>query len=251
MSTSTDPILDTTATFDSVTFDCWGTLIYEVDGSAGKRARAAIFAEAAQHYGRDIDEAEAAAILARGWDRHWAFAAQGRVTDSFDMATWALQALDLDRPERRWKLGHTLGSASLQQEIVPLAGAAETLEALARQGTRIALICDTGFSPGYVVREILDRHGLLKHLEVQIFSNETGIPKPNIRAFHSALSALGVDPCKSAHVGDRLATDILGGQRVGMSTIRIKEQLDDPADLPDANHVVHDHLELQTLLGLR
>ncbi len=44
-----------------------------------------------------------------------------------------------------------------------------------------------------------------------------GKPEPGI--FQQALARLGVDPAEAVMLGDRLSTDILGGQRAGLRTI--------------------------------
>ena len=68
--------------------------------------------------------------------------------------------------------------ASHSGRVESLAGARETLAALRERGVPTALICDTGLTPGRVVRAHLERHGLLAHLDVQVFSDEEGVPKP-------------------------------------------------------------------------
>jgi putative hydrolase of the HAD superfamily len=102
-----------------------------------------------------------------------------------------------------------------------------------------------------VVRQLLERAGLLALLEVQVFSDEAGVPKPHKQVFRAALDPLGVDPQHAVHVGDLRHTDIHGARAMGMGTIRINDHHDDQSALPDADAVVQSHTELQTILGIR
>ncbi len=101
------------------------------------------------------------------------------------------------------------------------AGAAETLEALSARGLRLALICNTGRTPGTMLRIVLERLGLRRFLSVLTFSDEVGLRKPHAEIFLRTLSALGVPPSHAAHVGDDLTTDIAGARGVGMRAIHL------------------------------
>jgi putative hydrolase of the HAD superfamily len=174
----------------------------------------------------------------------------GVASGSQEIASWALEGLGLEDGAAAKDLGEVFAEASLQEDIRPLDGARETLETLARQGIRRALICDTGFSPGRVVRKILESAGLLEFLEVQIFSDEAGVPKPNPRVFRLALDPFGVEPNGAVHVGDLRRTDVAGARAVGMGSIRIRWHQDDQSEHPDADVVADSHVHLRELLGL-
>jgi putative hydrolase of the HAD superfamily len=175
----------------------------------------------------------------------------GVATGSREVALWALGALGLREPHPA--LEHLVAvyeEASHSSRVEALAGALDTLLALERLGVRRALVCDTGLTPGRVVRRHLERLGLLELLEVQIFSDEVGVPKPDPHAFHSALRPLGVAPGRALHVGDLLATDVAGARALGMRTVRIHARHDDASELPEADFVVGSHDELLQVLGL-
>lgn len=237
-------------TLRAVTFDCWGTLIYERDVAAGGRARAELLVDTLKQLNVEAELESCEAVLNGVWDRHWELAKQEIETDSLAMAGWALESFGIPDPQAAQRLGQALARVSLGQDIVALDGAAHTLEELARRGIRRGLICDTGFSPGHVVRELLARHGLLELLEVQVFSNEAGVPKPNPRVFHTALSALSIEAQQALHVGDRLRTDVAGARGVGMWSVRITDQFDDPAEIAEADGIAASHTELRELLGI-
>jgi 4-nitrophenyl phosphatase len=57
------------------------------------------------------------------------------------------------------------------------------------------------------------------------------IGKPKRHMFDAALAAMGADPIHTAMIGDRLETDILGGQRVGLRTILVLTGVSNEATL--------------------
>ena len=234
----------------AVTFDCWGTLIYEPAREAGELARRRIFRRALAKNGVEVTDEAARDALREVWKRHWQQWQAGVSTDATDMASWGLEACGIRDPAAVEQLGRELAEASLEQEVLALDGARDTLEQLAQHNIRRALICDTGYSPGRVVRQLLEREGLLEFLEVLIFSNEAGVPKPSPLVFQAALDPLEVEPAYALHVGDLRRSDIAGARGMGMRSVRIRWQNDDASDLPDADAVVDSHAHLRELLQL-
>lgn len=236
----------------AVTFDCWQTLLVERDSTPAIALRGEALQRAARHTGRALSRRGAGEILDAGWrrlDRLWR---AGQNAGSDEMARWALEALGVEPLEigsLQAELATSLSEASLASDICALDGAAETLDTLARARVPCALICDTGYTPGRVVRRLLERVDLLRGLEAQIFSNEVGVPKPAAAIFDAALDALGVDARASVHVGDLKRTDVAGARARGMSTVRIRQTHDDPARLSEADVVVDSHCDLRAALA--
>src|SRR5215831_12557939 len=225
----------------AVTFDCWNTLIRERGGDAAARLRVAALLEAARACGREPSAEQAAAAIRAAHAHHLALWSQGVGSGSPEMAVWALASLEVSDAAATRRLGDRFEEAGLANDIEPLPGALDTLERLAARGVRIGLVCDTGFSGGRVVRRLLERVGLLGHLEAQVFSNEVGVPKPDRRMFETALTPLGVAPAAAIHVGDLRSTDVAGGRGMGMGTVRIRAAFDDRSALADADAVVDAH----------
>lgn len=101
------------------------------------------------------------------------------------------------------------------------AGAEKVLATLEERGMALALICNTGRTPGRMLRIVLDRLGLSHHLSILTFSDEVGLRKPHAEIFLRTLAALGVPPARAAHVGDDVATDVAGARGVGMRAIHL------------------------------
>jgi FMN phosphatase YigB (HAD superfamily)/predicted kinase len=233
----------------AVTFDCWNTLIYEANWERAHARRVDALTRAAVEAGRATTREEASAAFDAGWEHQMACWRDGIRSGAREVAIHALRELDLLEPHPA--LEHLVGEyeeASHSGQVLAIEGARECLADLARAGIRRALICDTGLTPGRVVRQHLERLGLLEYLEICIFSDEVGAPKPDTRVFHAALTPLGVQADLAIHVGDLRRTDVAGGRAIGMGTIRIRTQHDDTSDLPEADTVVDSHSELRTTL---
>ena len=235
----------------AVTFDCWNTLIREQDFAVARAQRLAALRDAVDRHGKALDAAALEAALAGAHRRHIDLWCAGIGSGSREMASWALAVAGIEDPAEAAALSRHFEDAGLAGEIEVLPGAGETLERLASAGLRLALVCDTGFSPGRVVRQLLAPGGLLGFLEVQVFSDEIGVPKPHARMFEAALGPLGAAPAAAAHVGDLRPTDVAGGRAFGMGTLRLRAAYDDCSDHPDADAIVDSHAEVLALLWER
>ncbi|HEX9697415.1 MAG TPA: HAD family hydrolase [Actinomycetota bacterium] len=226
----------------AVTFDCWGTLIFESDFVRGRELRVAAVAELT---GLAADEA--GALLQRAWQRHhdaWTAQRQhGAEGIARDVCAEVGAGADA-----RTVLVRRLEEASLACEVAMVPGARETLGAIKGAGLGTALICDTGFSPGRVVRELLGRHGLTDHLDALVFSDEVGVPKPDAKMFSAALTAIGGGP--AVHIGDLRRTDVAGARAAGLGSVRFRGIYDDPSEHPEADAVIDELPHLLGLLGL-
>lgn len=248
----TGPQISNHPALQAVTFDCWQTLLVERDSAPAVALRAEALQTAASRTGRALSRRGATEILDAGWRRHDELWRAQRAVGAREMARWSLQAIGLEGPEIEAlhpEFETALAEASLAADIRALDGAPETLDVLAAAGVRCAVVCDTGYSPGRVVRKLLDRAGLLTGLAAEIFSDEVGVPKPGAAIFQAALDALGADPARSVHVGDLKRTDVAGARSLSMRTVRIRQTHDDTARLPEADCVVDSHAELRAALA--
>jgi len=235
----------------AVTFDCWQTLIVEERWEVAHGLRVAALESAANTAGRTLAPGVAGRAFDAAWGRHMDLWTREVATGAREVAHWALEELGIAPTDAAFEpLHQALEEASHSGHVRAIEGARETLERLRDAGVGCALICDTGLTPGRVVRELLDRHGLLAPLGATIFSDEWSLPKPHPRIFRAALEALDVAPEHAVHVGDLRRTDVAGGRAAGMGTIRIRATHDDDTPLADADHVVDSHAALRRTLGL-
>jgi putative hydrolase of the HAD superfamily len=235
----------------AVTFDCWNTLLREEDWREAHRRRTDALLHAARETGARVEAEQATAAFDRAWQRHIDLWEQGVASGARDVAGWAMEALGALTHGATFELlvAH-FEHASHSSRVVPVDGAVETVERLAAAGVPCALVCDTGLTPGRVVREHLERLGMIPGLRAQLFSDEVGVPKPNPKIFHAALVALGVAPGGAFHVGDLRRTDVAGARGLGMTSVRLTAAHDDGSPLPEADHVAASHADLRALLGV-
>jgi putative hydrolase of the HAD superfamily len=235
----------------AVTFDCWNTLLRERDWREAHKRRVEGLLHAAHASDVPSSRKQAGDAFDRAWQRHMDLWEQGVASGAREVAGWAMA--ELGAPTQGAALEQLVAhfeNASHSSFVLPVEGAVETVERLASSGVPCALICDTGLTPGRVVRQHLARLGLLEGLRAQLFSDEVGVPKPSPRIFHAALGALGVAAEGAFHVGDLRRTDVAGARGVGMASVRLRAVFDDPADFPEADRVVSSHAELRVALGV-
>ena len=127
----------------------------------------------------------------------------------------ALQVDSIDE-ETLHALEHAYANAGVEIPPSLVRGAADILPELKRRGYLLGLISNTGRTPGYALRTILERMGLLGHFDAMVFSNEHGECKPQRSIFEALRQSLGVDFQEMLFVGDNLYVDVHGAQRCGM-----------------------------------
>lgn len=229
----------------AVTFDFWNTIARVPDGAMREARHRAITAACAQS-GFEVE----AARLAEGleemrvrWETSWA---EGVHLHPRKGAEMLVRALGAEEAAGALVAEAFLGAIrEVELELAPQIG--PTLHALGEQGARLGIVCDVGFSSGALLRDLLEREGLLRHFDGWSFSDETGHYKPAPQAFEAALDSLGAKPSETMHVGDLRRTDVAGAAALGMRTVRYRGMHDDAGEGPEADFVVDSHLELVEL----
>lgn len=111
--------------------------------------------------------------------------------------------------------------APFAESLRPIAGAAETLRALAGSGLRLGLVSNVPL-PGALYRAVLERHGLAGPIEVVEFSYDSGHRKPSPYMLRSALEQLEMPNDRALMVGDRKESDVAAGRAAGTATVWIR-----------------------------
>lgn len=211
-----------------ITFDLWNTLIRDVAGGGVARARKRIDATTAilSECGVDCTKEKVEAVY---WDSQQKFETvrtrgldtdfETQLDDFLDSIKPGLSA-SLD-PEGKERVSERHLNAFLEHPPALMPGVLETLATLTDEGYRIALICNSGTTPGSLARKFLSDIGIAQYLLHLTFSDEERIAKPAPSLFLDTLEAIRVEAGESVHVGDRPETDILGAQRVGMKAVLI------------------------------
>jgi len=98
----------------------------------------------------------------------------------------------------------------------------EVLAELRKKGYKLGIITNTITSREEHVRIALRKIDAEKYFDVILTSVDVGHEKPDERIFMTALRALKVKPHEAMMVGNRISTDIVGGNRMGMKTVLLK-----------------------------
>jgi putative hydrolase of the HAD superfamily len=103
---------------------------------------------------------------------------------------------------------------SLTESTLP-----QTLAALRRAGRRIAIVSNTGFVSGQLVREALGHLGLAELVDHTIFSDEVGHAKPGREIFQKLAALSGTTEAEILHIGDHPVADYSGARAAGMCAL--------------------------------
>ena len=198
----------------------------------------------------DLSEDEGRRLLEDAWARHDEAWKQVETFGPGRMAAYCLEAKGIFDDDRIAKLTEEFELASTTSGIEAVEGAKGTLKTLREKGIRLGLVCDTGFTPGRVVRERLEECELEEYLEVLCFSDEVGVPKPGHEIFAKALAELGVRPPEALHIGDLKRTDIAGAHDIGMHAVRFRGVHNDKTDATEAETVIDRHEQILEVIGL-
>jgi putative hydrolase of the HAD superfamily len=115
-------------------------------------------------------------------------------------------------------------------------GAHETVDALRTRGIKLALVTN-GDGPGQ--RAKIERFALANRFDHVQIEGEHGFGKPEERAYHHALEALGAAPQEAWIVGDNLEWEVAAPQALGLYAIWCDHDGD---GLPAGTTVVPDRI---------
>lgn len=224
---------------DTVTFDLWNTLIAH-DALYDDRIREARYVgigRALRDAGHDVSREDmvnafesSEKYLAERW-------ATDRDMDTGEQVEVLLRCMGiLPEPCLVKAVADPYANAVLQVEPFLVDGTLEALEKIRGRGLRLALISNTGRTPGAAMRKVIGKMGLLDYFEVTTFSNETGYLKPHPRIFELTLSRMKARPGQTVHVGDHDVLDIQGAKAYGMKSVRVLQYAGDKSTTcePDA-----------------
>ena len=225
----------------AVAFDLWETLITDTPELSREQERLRLtrieeILSASGHAGlAERIENAYRALWHRCQELYWS---ADRDIPCRTQITHFLEELQLDVNDEATLAALEDAYAHAAVEVLPAAvdGAAETLEALKTRGFRIGLISNTGRTPGYALRRVLEQVGLAPSIDVMVFSNEHGFCKPATSIFEELRRGLGTDYSEMAFVGDNLYVDVHGAQRVGMRGIHFVPAKRGTAVAPPVDH---------------
>lgn len=94
-----------------------------------------------------------------------------------------------------------------------------------RQNCTTNILSNTGFIKGVTLRKVLNELNISQYFDFQLYSDETGLSKPNKAFFQMLLdrvAAFGpIELNQIIHIGDNIKADILGAERAGISSFQV------------------------------
>jgi HAD superfamily hydrolase (TIGR01509 family) len=215
-------------------FDLWGTLIQDVPANMEARdaMRVNMTRDALAARGHAYDEDRIAAAFRIAGEELSRVHADMRDLTAEGRTILHLRHLDPDLGERLdddgWRAMHAaILTPSLSRPPAVMDGAVAALGQIKALGIPTGLISNAGTTPGFVLRQVMDRHGLLQHLDHTIFSDEVELSKPAPEIFEHALDAFGVDAEDAAFIGDQPILDVLGPRNAGIWSIQLGDITED------------------------
>ncbi len=201
-----------------VTIDFWNTLFTTAESEQRERHRLAVVQQQLTRLGKAVDEQALREAQRQTWLRFKQIWKQEHRTPSTEeLVAFFFRSLGVEPDvEAIETVTYAFAYGILEHPPSLLPGAAVVLPRLLRQGLRLALISDTAFSPGTVLRQVMKNVGIDEWFSAYSFSDQTGVAKPHPDAYLYALQQLDAAPTAAVHIGDIERTDIVGAKALGM-----------------------------------
>jgi FMN phosphatase YigB (HAD superfamily) len=201
----------------AITLDLWGTILHPKDAEEKIERRRAMVLEALLEAGLEID---VPALRAAYQAAHKIIEENigKEFRDLGPHGRWSILTQQLGLPPGVVPYSRVAAAyEDLTLEYLPplMPGVPQAIDRLHRR-YRLALICNTGYTGGMVLREVLKHHGLHDYFQTLVFSNEFGWLKPDPRIFHHVLEQLAAGPAEAMHIGDLEELDVAGARAAGM-----------------------------------
>lgn len=196
-------------TFEGVVFDLFGTLVPEFS----KRDFFTCVREMARVLGADHERFEAA----------WIETAEARQTGVFatveDNVRHICGSLGVEVPDHAMAAALDLRLELYRTWFHPRRGALETLLELKGRGYPIGLVSMCAPDAPAMWRA----SALAPFVDVEVFSSEVGLRKPDPAIYRLAADGLGVDAAACVYCGDGAYGELSGAEAVGMTSYLIAD----------------------------
>jgi putative hydrolase of the HAD superfamily len=201
-----------------VTFDCWDTIL--VDDESNNREIKENLIKVMGEHGRTISKKKMDQLfMEEEEDYRIHVVSEKKTRDSHARTLAIIKLAKIDLPERVIdEIADYSDRTALNSPPPAVSGIKDALEELSRR-FKLAVICNTGWHSGEVVRELLHDYGLTKYFQYLSFSDEVGLAKPHRHMFEYTLDRMDINPEEAVHIGDSEYSDIVGASNAGMKTI--------------------------------
>ena len=204
-----------------ITIDFWNTIFDSSSGLDRNKYRLNALITETDKLGCFIKQEELEPAMKSSWEYfNHVWMNEQRTPSSIELVNYFWKKLNIpDNTESKIKISETFSNSILAYPPKLVSNLRDSLELL-QKDYKLGIVSDTGFSPGKLLKKLLEKEGILDYFKAFSFSDETGVAKPHKRAFLTVLNHFGCKPDEALHIGDIEATDILGAKSLGMKAIR-------------------------------
>ena len=204
-----------------ITIDFWNTLFDSGNAEKRNSLRITTFLNETDKLGYYIKYDEIEKTIQASWEyfnKLWV--EEQRTPTALDLVRFFWHYLKLpENTEAMIKIADEFANSILDYPPNLLRNVKESLIEL-NEKYKLAIISDTGFSSGSILKKLLEKEKILEYFDEFSFSDETGVAKPNKKAYFTVLDKLNCEPESALHIGDIERTDIVGAKQIGMKAIR-------------------------------
>ncbi|MGZ5212979.1 MAG: HAD family hydrolase [Actinomycetota bacterium] len=195
--------------FEAVVFDLFGTLVPEFSKT--------------DFFGSVRDMAQVLGADPGRFEDAWRQTAEARQTGGFatveDNVRHICASLGLEPPDDAVAAALDLRLELYRTWFHPRRGALETLTELAARGYPVGLVSMCAPDAPAMWRA----SALAPFVDVEVFSSEVGLRKPDAAIYRYATDGLGVDPAACVYCGDGAYGELSGAEAVGMTSYLIAD----------------------------
>lgn len=237
-----------------ITIDFWNTLYDSSNGTKRNAIRQHVLHEEISKYNIIITPEQYDNALKSSWEffnNIWLNEQRTPQTEETIDYFWKFLGLPEDKISTQ-KVANIFKDSILDYPPKLMNGVMNFLEKYHNQ-VKIGLISDTGFTPGSILLELMEKDGVKRYFDGFSFSDETGVSKPNPKAFFKILDEFDCKAINAIHIGDIEKTDILGAKKIGMQAIRfigdiVSNPLDEDKDESIADYICKSWDEINFVL---
>jgi putative hydrolase of the HAD superfamily len=151
----------------------------------------------------------------------------GKACTPFQQVDWMMKKLKVKDVIVFKKVYDSYVESLLQISPKLMKNAEKALEVLKERGKKIALVSNTGRTPGIVLRMMMKQFGIYEYFDEIVFSDEIGLVKPELLIFQVAVRRLGALTKESIFIGDSKKADFEGAKNAGLSAHIFKRNEED------------------------
>lgn len=206
-----------------ISIDFWNTLFDSQEGAMRNSARWKVLISTLEDLNVQFNSKDLDNVVKKSWNYYYkVWDKEWRTPNAREIIDFIWLEMEFEyNPQAVDYLVNFFERSLLYSPPNLLPGAKQALINLSSK-YKLAIVSDTGFSPGRIACELMEEVGILQYFSAFSFSDETGVAKPHKLAFEKILDDLDCKPQEALHIGDIERTDIAGALSVGMRAIKFE-----------------------------